>query len=140
MIFGATCNGITDDAPAFAAFNQWAINQTLLVQLTIPPKSVCLFLTPTGKYWAKGIKQLHVIGYNATISDGNANNGGFFLGGIGVIQDNHHSARFATANKGDSSVSLLQLSDISLFTIGNWVLITGLDLMGYGYPPNPQFF
>ena len=140
--FGAKCNGTADDAPAFAAFNKWAQGQTLLVQLTIPPGSTCAFLSAAGQWWARGVKQLLVIGYGAGIT---SNNGGFFLGGRGQYQDNQHSARLATAPAGASSVKLLTSSQSTLFAVGRYALITGYDLQGlwnapYGYPSNPHFF
>jgi hypothetical protein len=135
--FGAKCDGVTDAAPAFAKFNSWARTETLPVQLTIPSGSVCSFRTERAKWWAKGIKNLLVLGYGASIrNDG----GGFFLGGSGIYQDSAHSARLATVVAGASSVKLLTASQTSLFAAGRYALITGFDLQGYGYPPNPHFF
>ena len=64
----------------------------------------------------------------------------FSLGGVGQINDNAHSVRVATVSAGAISVTLLNASKASLFTVGNWALITGLDMQGYGYPTNPAFF
>ena len=139
--FGAKCDGVADDAPAFAAFNTLAKNQMLPVVLTIPSGSTCMFLSEgtgsAGKWFAKDIKKLLVMGYGATISTLGS---GFFLGGRGIIQDNAHSARLATVAAGASSVQLLMASQTSLFKVGNWALLSGFDMMGYGYPPNPAFF
>jgi hypothetical protein len=71
-------------------------------------------------------------------SPGNGN--GFFLGGFGQFGDNAHSARLATVAAGANIVTLLTPTRASLFRVGNWVLITGLDMMGYGYPTNAAFF
>jgi hypothetical protein len=138
--FGARCDGVADAAAAFASFNTWAQQQALPIQLTIPPGSICQFISDVGAWWAKGIKQLLVIGYGATIGDANGTGYGFFLGGLGVVHDNQHSARIATVTAGASSVTLLNLSDSSKFAVGNYALMAGLDLMGYGYPPNPHYF
>ena len=135
--FGAKCDGVTDAAPAFAAFNTWAQAQALPVQLTIPSGSVCSFRTTAAQWWAKGIKNLLVLGYGATISN---DGGGFFLGASGVIQDNAHSARLATVAAGSSAVKLLTASQMSLFAVGRYALVAGFDLQGYGYPINPHFF
>jgi hypothetical protein len=43
--FGAKCNGVSNDAPAFMRFNSWARAQTLPIHLTIPPGSACQFLS-----------------------------------------------------------------------------------------------
>jgi hypothetical protein len=135
--FGARCDGSADDSRAFAAFNTWARTQTVPVQLRIPSGSICSFRTTTAQWWAKGIKNLLVLGHGATISN---DGGGFFLGASGIVQDNAHSARIATVTAGASSVQLLTARQTSLFAVGRYALITGFDLQGYGYPPNPHFF
>lgn len=143
--FRAICDGKTDAAPAFAAFNQWAVTQTAMVQLTIPSGSVCAFTGKAGKWWAKGIKNLLVIGYGATLTNNGNSDPGFFLGGRGQFQDNRHSARLATVAAGASKVQLLTPAQASMFTAGSYALITGFDLQGvwqapYGYPSNPHWF
>jgi hypothetical protein len=143
--FRAICDGKTDAAPAFAAFNKWAVTQTAMVQLTIPSGSVCAFTSNAGLWWAKGIKNLLVVGYGATITNNGANSPGFFLGGKGQFADNLHSARLATVAAGSSKVQLQTPKQASLFTVGRYALITGFDLQGiwqapYGYPSNPHWF
>lgn len=143
--FRAICDGKTDAAPAFAAFNRWAVTQTALIQLTIPSGSVCAFTSEAGAWWTRGIKNLLVIGYGATLTNKGSNNPGFFLGGTGQYQDNRHSARLETVAAGSSKVKLLTPAQTSLFTVGGYALITGFDLQGvwqapYGYPSNPHWF
>lgn len=146
----------TDDAPAFAAFNVWAVaNQgSDQVQLTIPTGKNCLFASDVALFWAKGIKNLLVSAYGATITSGG---GGFFLGGAGQIQSSAHSARLFTVSAGSSTVRLNPASAsqpadnptlascVALFTVGQWVLMTGFDLQGlwqapFGFPSNQHFF
>lgn len=143
--FHAICDGKTDAAPAFAAFNKWAVTQTAMVQLTIPSGSVCAFTSSQAAWWAKGIKNLLVVGYGATLTNNGSSTVGFFLGGRGQYQDNLHSARLATAAAGTFTVRLLSPKQAALFTPGNYALITGFDLQGawqtpYGYPSNPHWF
>jgi hypothetical protein len=143
--FGARCDGLADDGRAFTAFNTWAQSQTLSVQLTIPSGRTCSFLSSEGGDWTKGIKNLLVIGYGASLTNGNRTVPGFFLGGRGLFNDNMHSARLGTTSAGDSVAQLLTPSQSSLFTVGRYALITGFDLQGlwnapYGFPPNPHFF
>lgn len=148
--FGARCDGVSDDARAFAKFNTWARTQSLPVQLTIPSGSVCQFISNVGSWWAKGIKQLTVIGYGATIGDNNGAGGGFFLGGVGICprgltDPNGCSARLATVAAGANTIQLLDASYSSRFKVGRWAIITGYDLQGlwraaYGWPPNAHFF
>ena len=104
--FGAVCDGKSDAAPAFAAFNQWAVAQTGLIQLTIPSGSVCAFTSTRGMWWTKGITNLLVVGYGATLTNIGSGSPGFFLGVRGQIADNQHSARLATVAAGSSQVKL----------------------------------
>ena len=149
--FGATCNGSGEhDHSAFTAFNAWALNWQRahpgLIELYIPSGSVCVFNKPSADQgrFAKGIKDLLVYGYGATLSSASSSGDAFWLGGIGVSginpQDDVHSARVLTVNAGSDSVTLLTPSQTSLFRVGNYALMAGLDTQGYGYPPNPYFY
>jgi len=145
--FGAKCNGMANDVNAFLAFRAWALaNQgTSQITLTIPSGARCMFLTTAAQRWVQDIKNLVVIGYGATISNTGNSNPGFFLGGAGIKQDASHSARTATVEAGSSCVTLLTPAQTSLFTPGNYALMTGFDLQGvwkanYGYPPNLHYF
>ena len=140
--FGAKCDGVANDNAAFTAFNTWGRAQTLQITLTIPSGSVCTFSSTgvSGNWFARGIKKLVVSGYGATISDNAGSGNGFFLGGIGVIQDNQHSSRVATVTTGARTVKLQTLNEVSRFSVGRWALMAGFDLMGYGFPINPAFF
>jgi hypothetical protein len=133
--FGAKCNGMSDDTRAFMKFNSWARAQTLPINLTIPPGSACQFLSPIA--FAAGIKNLVVNGYGASFQ---TNQGSFYLGGFGIIEKNTASALIATAAAGATSIRLLTATQSSRFTVGKYVLLTGGDLQGYGYPPNPWVF
>jgi hypothetical protein len=145
--FGAVADGVTDVNPAFDAFNAWAMTyQTSnpgLIQLNLPAGSY-LFNRPgggIGNYFAAGIKELLVMGYGATITDGGISGAnGFFLGGRGQWDDNAHSARTVSTSPGDNTITLIQPSQTSLFTVGGWATMTGFDTMGYGAPTNPRFF
>jgi hypothetical protein len=130
--FGATCNGVVNDSRAFMSFNSWARRQTLPITLTIPSGSVCNFLSNPNTF-AVGIKNLVVSGYGATLKAG-------WLGGFGIVQDNRTSALVATVSAGATAVSLLTPSQSSRFAVGRYVLLTGGDLQGYGFPPNPWVF
>ena len=140
--FGARCDGVANDNDAFTAFNTWGRAQTLPIVLTIPSGSVCMFSNTTGSsnWLARGLKNLLVIGYGATISDNNGTGNGFFLAGFGVFGDNLHSSRVATVAEGATTVTLNNPSESARFKVGNWALMAGLDMMGYGYPPNAAFF
>jgi hypothetical protein len=134
--FRAKCDGVSNDAPAFMWFNSWARVQTLPITLTIPSGSVCTFRS-TPATFAVGVKNLVVSGYGAKFE---TNLGSFYLGGYGIVENNRTSARIASVVAGATSVTLLIPRQSSLFKVGEYVLLTGGDLQGYGYPPNPWVF
>jgi hypothetical protein len=128
--FRAKCDGVANDSPAFMSFNSWARRQTLPITLTIPSGSVCnLSSTPI----AQGIKNLVVSGYGATLIAG-------WLGGLGIIEQRDNNSRVATVKAGATSVTLLNPRQSSLFRVGSWAVLTGIDTQGEGYPPNQVFF
>jgi hypothetical protein len=120
----------------------YTVSQLQPITLTILSGSVCMFsnLSGSGNWFARGIKNLVVSGYGATLSDKNGTGNGFFLGGLGIFGGNAHSSRVATVAAGTSTVTLRNPSESARFTVGNWALMTGFDMQGYGYPPNPAFF
>ncbi len=76
----------------------------------------------------------------ATFTDGVGGSGFFLANQIGIVEDDVHSARIVTAAAGATSVTLLTTAQHSRFAVNQWILITGLDLQGYGAPPNPAFY
>lgn len=158
---GAVCDGVTDTAPAFKTFNTWArANQgsSNQVVLTIPNGSDCLFNTnqtitgaPSSNRWAYGINNLLVEGAGATLTAGAS---GYSLGAgtichRGLTQVDGCSARIQSASAGASTIFLtaasLSAGYINRFSVGQTILVGGLDLQGIwmvpgSYPPNNQFF
>src|SRR5262249_16785199 len=138
--FGAVGDGKTDANPAFTAFNIWARQQPLPVRLILPAGEYAFVGPGSGNWFARGIKNLTVTGYGATLSDGNGTGNGFFLAGGGVWGSGPHSARIETVAAGTDSVKLLDPANAAIYTVGSWAMMAGLDMIGYGYPPNPAFF
>lgn len=140
--FGATCNGVADDAAAFAAFNAWALaNQgSDSIVLTIPSGGIAMIKSGGLVMPALGINDLTVrgLGSGATISDGGV--GVYLLGSLAIYQDADHSARTQTVSAGASAVTLIDSAKASMFTVGQYALMTGIDLQGSGYPTNHHFF
>jgi hypothetical protein len=134
--FRAKCDGVANDAPYFMSFNSWARAQTLPIMLTIPSGSVCTFRS-TPATFAVGVRNLVVSGYGAKFE---TSLGSFYLGGYGIVENNRTSALIASVVAGATSVTLLIPSQSSRFKVGRYVLLTGGDLQGYGYPPNPWVF
>ena len=59
--FGARCDGSSDNSAAFAAFNTWAVVQTLPIVLTIPNGATCTFTgyySPAAVYFSRESKNL----------------------------------------------------------------------------------
>jgi hypothetical protein len=65
---------------------------------------------------------------------------GYFLANGGMYEDNTHSARIASVNPGATSVTLQTLAEHSRFSVGQWMMVAGIDLQGQGSPINPAFF
>lgn len=140
----ATCDGVVDDTAGWTNFV--AANQGGNVVLTIPIGKTCCFLTSSPQpELAKGVNFLRIIGYGSTIT--NQCNGTigppYFLGSAGLTDDiqenNTTSSAVQTVLASASFVTLITPSETSRFTANRWALLSGLDLQGYGYPPNFGF-
>jgi hypothetical protein len=136
--YGAVGNGTTDDSQAFADFT--ADYQDEYVRLTIPPGDYVVGSSSLDLF--TGIKKLHVMGYGASTSSTQ-----FQIMGAPLIfpavtagNEDAYTALVASASTGATTLTLLDVADASKFTIGTWALLTGFDLQGFGYPPNPHFF
>jgi hypothetical protein len=131
--FNATCSpsgASGSDAAALNSFNTFFSAQTSPVKLYIAPGMVCHTEGSTNNFgW--GTQSLIIWAYGASVSNGN-------FGGQDLFHDTVHSAKFATVSAGASSVSLITPSEISRFTNGDTVLIGGISLQTFGYPPNLQ--
>ena len=141
--YGATCDGVHSDNAAFAAFNAAMQGATAPVVLTIPRGATCClnnnFYAPF--YPFSGISNLTVNGSGATITDTcNGTTGAYHLGSPGMPQNTSASALVQSVSAGASCVTLLTAANSSRFTIGNWGIMTAVDLQGYGFPPNPGIF
>ena len=156
LFTAATCNGVVDDSAAFASFNSWAVgtwqsSHSGQIQLTWPASSTCVIgnagtvqcsaFVAVNSCPFVNIKNLLIQGNNGRLNTTNLGS----LGGLGIIQDNAHSARTASANKGDTCASLITPAQASLFSTGAPVMMGGFDLQSiwkspFGFPPNLQFF
>jgi Pectate lyase superfamily protein len=128
--FGAIGDGVGEDGAAFQAFT--AAYQGKNVVLYIPPGTYQSGSNTLGLW--RGIKQLTIIGYGASISAG--------LTGFGGVDDKYglaNSALVASANAGDVQLTLVSIGDASKFNAGDWLLLGALDVQGGGIPPNPHF-
>lgn len=128
-----------DSSPALASWLSTAADGDTLI---IPGD------TGQSYHWAStngptnGLKNATIIGTGASVDH-------LYMGNANLLrQDYAHSARIQTANKGATSVTitgagntLLGPADASLFSVGQYILITGLGTqVPNSYPPNFQFF
>lgn len=124
---------------AFLAFQTWAIaNQgSDQLKLILDAGEDFTLTDFAGQRPFFGIKNLIVSGRGATLTAGSS---GLGLAGVGIVQDDQHHALLATVSADATTVALLTLADHSKFAVNQWVMISGIDLQGFGFPPNPGFF
>ncbi len=134
--FGAVPGGGagTSDA-AIAAFNAYFATATGDVTLFIPTGT---YSTSQGtSQWfastASTADSLTISGYGATF------NNSVYFGHFVTFDNNTHQARCQSVDAGSTTIQLTTLADHPLFNVGDWALMTGLDLQGGGSPPNPQW-
>jgi hypothetical protein len=110
----------------------------------------------SGAGWSKGFKKLLVNFSGSSIGAPVAPTTEYALAATdgvchqGLQSTNGCTALTASANIGDTSVTLLDTSLCSRFTVGNYVIMAGFDTQGgwkpspgfggFGYPPNPGFY
>lgn len=132
----------TNDNTAFTNFK--TANAGSNTTLTIPAGRYCFAGAGSSNGFGFGIPTLQITGSssnNCTLTDMLGVGNGFFMGGALVVQTNDatHSARLQTVSAGSSTLTLLHISDASLFSINTYALITGYDTQNFGYPTNPLF-
>lgn len=146
--YDAVCDGATDDA---SAWNSWiaasvSANPTT-AKLYIPPGSRCV-ISNTAFYLtggnccdstAAGIKNVVIWGYGATLLNKATDFNQYFIGGQAFYTDTTHHALIATANPGDTAVTVTD-GNVGRFSVGDWVTIDALSLQPNSGPPNLQFF
>jgi hypothetical protein len=163
--YGAIGDGVNNDTGAFNAFrNEWGsnINQSTGETLNFGTKPVELYLPPgdyicngTGFGRMNGFKRIHFNGYGArwvgTTALLNCNSPNGYSGVLGGGFNGVSSCYFQDVDAGEDTVTLSDPgTDMQLFDPDDvfggapdpreWVLIGGIDLQGFGSPPNPQRF
>src|SRR5271163_4846206 len=146
--FGATCNGSTDDAPAIRkAANAIRANSMVRsgrpVILNIPPGHECVMSS-----CPPGIEPGHPVFYAiphliinmAGSSVSSPGHGCQSWAGLGIQASAGMNARFNSVIAGSSCVVMVEPGQESRFPAGSWVEATGIDLMGWGYPPNAAVY
>jgi hypothetical protein len=130
--FGAIGDGTEDDSPAVLSWLSWAKDQgSTPVELYMPPLNYH-FAHQNGL--TNGLINATISGYGASVDS-------LSIGTANLLpQDFAHSARIQTVGAGATSVSLVNAADASKFSVGQWILVTGLGLqVGPSFPPNFQY-
>ncbi len=131
--YGAVGDGITNDSQAFLDFQTYAQAQTTPVVLVCPPGSYNNINAGT---FYRGISNLIIYAYGATLANMDAGGTSLYLAPLGV-----QSARIATTAVGNTTVTLLNLALASIFTVGDVIVISSIDMQGPGnFPPNWYHF
>jgi hypothetical protein len=147
----------TDNGPAWAACNTWAQSQTSPITVTLGSGSKKFMVGAASdanaqRSFSLGYhlsQPITVSGNGSTTSILYSAASGFFLGcSHSIIKSgNGHfgagsifTARVNSATVGSTSLTCKTITDSSLFSSSTYALITGIDLQGFGNPPNPGVF
>lgn len=131
---GSPSNTAAQNSTAVDTFNTAYAAMTGRTLLNINPGTYAMNGWTFG---ASGGVSLTISAYGVTINGAAGTNG---LGGSGPANTNTGNAKFNTVSAGANTIGLVTSGQTSLFTVGKWVLLTGIDMQGYGYPQNPSFF
>lgn len=142
--FSAVGDGATDNSAAWNNFNAAAQANTSANKATIlyiPPGTYkhtgaicgdCLVNTGT----------LRIVGYGATIQATDFNGNPWFKPAVPLNEPAGVSTDrlIQQTNIGDTTVTLVTASASTYFTVGQWVMLSSLDVQYFGFPPNPEQF
>lgn len=147
-----------DDGPAFRAFHDWAVLQSDDITLTLGTGAKTFMPSssdPTGTRAGSPVFGLQGVTIKG---NGIANtriilspvNRSFSLGSTFYIKSGSgawphggtkdFTARLDSITAGSTTAQCKVIADSNDFTAGTWTLLSGLDLMGVGQPPNPFVF
>ena len=134
-----------DNSSAFTQANIWAQAQTSSITLTFGSSSVAqnfLLITPnfpkTNSLPYNVQQPMHVLGNGSSLTTVTAL--GCLAFGVLIDYDNGGNCiRVNNVSSGATQFTLMNSSNASLLTVGNYVNLSGLDLQGSGQPPNTYF-
>lgn len=84
--------------------------------------------------------QLVISAYGAIFSSPNDGSLHGWANNAGINTDGSHEARITTVSAGADTVGLVTSGQTSRFSVGQWCLVSGIDMQGYGDPPNPAIY
>jgi hypothetical protein len=126
---------------AVAAFNTAYAALPGRTRLYVPPgtytsSTVFNFANTVGVAGSQLVIDAYGVTFTATSTS--AQNGWANNAGIGT--DGTKEARISTVSAGASTVNLVTAGETSRFSVGQWCIVTGIDMQGYGDPPNFGIF
>jgi hypothetical protein len=133
--FGAKGDGSTIDSDAFGAVANYFQGSHLV--LKIPPGS---YRAPTNANLAsKAFSGCESVTFNA---DGASFTQDSLIYPFAAAYEGsgHIESYIATANTGDTTITLSTIGEATSYAAGNWIAVTAYDMQGYGWPPNQAFF
>lgn len=151
----AVGDGVTDDAPAFRAFNVWAQAQVSPITLTLGSGSKTFLWNSSDPIGRRGnspaynvFQPLTVIGNGPANTRLKGGSSAFSLGAVPAFKSgsgffggvNDWTARVNSVAAGASQVTCKVTADAAQFSINTWALMTGIDMMAQGFPTNPFWF
>lgn len=150
----AVGDGVTDDAPAFRAFNTWAQAQVSPITLTLGSGSKTFLFDSADSDGARANSLAYNVTQPLTVT-GNGRSTTIFKrgtgspgwgsgqlksGNAGFGSSSIWTARLDSVSAGRSTVTCKTPADTDNFSENTWALLTGIDMQAGGQPPNPFFF
>lgn len=84
--------------------------------------------------------QLLIDAYGVTFTAPNDGSLNGWANNAGINTDGSHEARFVTISAGNTTVTLVTSGQTSRFSVGQWCLVSGINMQGAGDPPNLGIF
>lgn len=131
--YGAVSGGsAATNRAALDAFNTAYAGFTGHTRLTIPAGT---YATTADSWWGRlGGDKLTIAAPGVTLT-------GFSgFAKLAIPEDVNKQAFISTVSAGASTVSLLTAAETSRFTVGKYVLVSCIEMQGYGDPPNFALF
>ncbi len=147
-LFGATCNGVDDDAPAFNAAGNVIRNLNLTlsdsVTLNVAPNKQCTFKSCPFNNAGARIPFAGIPNFTLNVGDGTTMTDPAGAGcqswGTGAVTLPLPGDLFATNNIGDSCVTMTVPGAETGYPVGRWVIVAGQGMQTSSFPPNYASF
>jgi hypothetical protein len=152
----AVGDGVTDDAPAFRAFNTWAQGQTSPITLTLGSAPFTFLAASTDSNIIRGNSMAWNVPQPLTVIGNGRNNTkftnssgfGWSFGAPNSLKTGDgnwgsssiFTARLNTVNAGSTALVCKVIANAALFTANTWAMISGIDMQASGGPVNPFYF